>query len=87
MIALHFKYLEFEWSKLIIILQGEKAILSTATANTTRCVSWDFNLRDGIGDWTEDGCELESVNSEGITCHCNHLTNFAVLVVRIIRRI
>ena len=50
--------------------------------NTTRCVSWDFSLRDGIGDWDEAGCELESAGSDGITCYCNHLTNFAVLVVR-----
>ena len=49
--------------------------------NTSSCVYWDFNLRDGIGDWAEDGCELESADSEGITCHCDHLTNFAVLVV------
>ena len=51
--------------------------------NTSRCVYWDFNLRDGIGDWAEDGCVLVSADSEGITCHCNHLTNFAVLVVSV----
>ena len=56
------------------------------TMNNSRCVYWDFSLRDGIGDWAEDGCELESADAEGITCHCNHLTNFAVLVVNILNK-
>ena len=51
--------------------------------NTSKCVYWNFKLRDGIGDWAEDGCELVSADSEGIICHCYHLTNFAVLVVSI----
>ena len=41
------------------------------------CVSWSFALRE----WTPEGCTT-SVNQDGIvTCSCNHLTNFAVLVV------
>ncbi|XP_072030117.1 adhesion G-protein coupled receptor G4-like [Amphiura filiformis] len=48
--------------------------------NQFKCVSWDFSKSDGIGDWAEYGCELMSAESGKITCHCNHLTNFAVLV-------
>ena len=41
------------------------------------CVSWDFNIQN----WTTTGCNT-SVGLGGIiTCRCNHLTNFAVLVV------
>ena len=32
-----------------------------------------------IGDWTNVGCQL--VIAEQIICKCNHLTNFAILVV------
>ena len=45
------------------------------------CVSWDFNVKRG--NWTSTGCTLSNVNNESgvFTCACNHLTNFAVLVV------
>ena len=44
------------------------------------CVSWNFTLQD----WTTEGCTINVTQlEEGIvTCSCNHLTNFAVLVVR-----
>ena len=46
-------------------------------AGSEMCVSWNF----GVQQWTSDGCNT-SVGQGGIvTCHCNHLTNFAVLVV------
>ena len=41
------------------------------------CVTWDFNLNA----WTPQGCTT-SVGKNGVViCSCNHLTNFAVLVV------
>jgi len=57
------------------------------------CVSWDF---DGVvdpgtnvtrGNWTDNGCMLTSTdNDSGVfVCSCNHLTNFAVLVVSCIQ--
>ena len=46
-------------------------------SGTEQCVSWDFNTQD----WTPSGCTT-IVGEDGIvTCSCNHLTNFAVLVV------
>lgn len=41
-------------------------------------------LTDHRGNWTETGCNLTALNEENgtATCSCNHLTNFAVLVVR-----
>ena len=40
-----------------------------------------------MSDWSEEGCWLVNNTSNGassdrVTCHCDHLTNFAVLVVR-----
>lgn len=46
-------------------------------SGSEQCVSWDF----AIQDWTPNGCT--TIVGEGgiVTCSCNHLTNFAVLVV------
>ena len=49
--------------------------------NTTKCVFWDFNLEDGVGDWSTDGCVLAGVTEKEVACHCSHATNFAILVV------
>ena len=46
------------------------------TVTQTRCVSYDFD----VFRWTTEGCTTE-VNDDVITCTCNHLTNFAALVV------
>ena len=34
-------------------------------------------------EWTTEGCvtDLSEVNESVVTCNCNHLTNFAILVV------
>ena len=41
-----------------------------------KCVSWNFTTNS----WTGDGCITER-DGDTVTCQCNHLTNFAVLVV------
>ena len=42
-----------------------------------KCVSWNFILQN----WTTQGC-MTTTGSDGVVfCHCNHLTNFAVIVV------
>ncbi|XP_033116035.1 adhesion G-protein coupled receptor G4-like [Anneissia japonica] len=64
----------------VIVFRRPKTDL--VTRNITHCVYWNFNLRNGVGDWAEDGCELVNVLDDGsVECHCNHLTNFAVLMV------
>ena len=42
-----------------------------------------FSFTAERGNWTEEGCRVEEVDDETglITCECNHLTNFAILVV------
>nr|XP_026695108.1 adhesion G-protein coupled receptor G6-like isoform X2 [Ciona intestinalis] len=52
------------------------------------CVFWDFNANNGDGDWSQNGCSM--INSSSIigssnkthlvTCSCNHMTHFAVIL-------
>ncbi|XP_071961180.1 adhesion G-protein coupled receptor G7-like isoform X2 [Antedon mediterranea] len=44
------------------------------------CVFWDFDLEDGIGNWSSEGCNYQKIVDGRVICHCNHLTNFAVLM-------
>ena len=46
-----------------------------------QCVFWDFNADNDRGDWSSNGCDLAEQVDDEIICHCNHLTNFAVLTV------
>ena len=39
-------------------------------------------ISGGVGDWVEDGCSLADETDGVVTCECNHLTNFGILVVR-----
>ena len=32
------------------------------------------------GQWSTDGCEINSSTPESTVCHCDHLTNFAILL-------
>ncbi|XP_052810434.1 adhesion G protein-coupled receptor L3-like [Mya arenaria] len=45
------------------------------------CSFWKTNL-SGNSRWSTEGCELEHFDSETgtVSCKCNHLTNFAVLM-------
>ncbi|XP_033122649.1 adhesion G-protein coupled receptor G6-like [Anneissia japonica] len=45
-----------------------------------RCVFWDFKLENGIGDWSNEGCVYNTTEDGRVICHCDHLTNFAVLM-------
>ena len=46
--------------------------------STTLCSYWDFI----INNWKHEGCTFEGVLPNGkILCKCNHLTNFAMLMV------
>ncbi|XP_022082816.1 adhesion G-protein coupled receptor G4-like [Acanthaster planci] len=51
-----------------------------AGVTTTQCVFWDFDLEDGIGDWSTVGCTRSGLSSEVVSCECNHATNFAILM-------
>ena len=34
-----------------------------------------------LGGWSTDGCSLRGIVNDTIICECNHMTNFAALVV------
>ncbi|XP_055783912.1 adhesion G-protein coupled receptor G2-like [Salvelinus fontinalis] len=45
------------------------------------CVYWDFQKNNGSGGWDSNGCEtLPTTSAYQTTCHCYHLTHFAVLL-------
>lgn len=41
------------------------------------CVFFDFETND----WNAKGCRADSISADGVKCLCDHLTNFAVLVL------
>ena len=54
------------------------ADLMRGDKNGSLCSFWNFER----GNWSQDGCSLQKILPDGrIVCNCNHLTNFAVLMV------
>nr|XP_023658548.1 adhesion G-protein coupled receptor F1-like [Paramormyrops kingsleyae] len=47
------------------------------TKVNSQCVFWNF---EGIGGWDSTGCELQSETNDRVTCSCNHLTSFSILM-------
>ena len=56
-------------------------LLLKISPESLKCGFWDFDLAEGQGSWSFEGCKLQKGSSQLITCLCNHLTNFAVLMV------
>ncbi|PIK33771.1 putative G-protein coupled receptor [Apostichopus japonicus] len=44
------------------------------------CSHWDFDLNEGHGRWSSEGCFTTYVKSNSVQCNCYHLTNLCVLV-------
>eukprot|EP00062_Callorhinchus_milii_P009585 gi/632953584/ref/XP_007892498.1/ PREDICTED: cadherin EGF LAG seven-pass G-type receptor 2 [Callorhinchus milii] len=45
------------------------------------CVFWNHSIHvGGTGGWSSKGCELLFRNETHISCQCNHMTSFAVLM-------
>ena len=40
-----------------------------------------YNTAGGFGDWSTRGCVVVSESEEDVICECDHLTNFAILLV------
>ncbi|KAM9798362.1 adhesion G protein-coupled receptor F4-like [Neosynchiropus ocellatus] len=45
-----------------------------------QCVFWNFSLFDRLGGWDDEGCELVTTVNGTVTCNCNHLTAFSMLM-------
>ncbi|KAM6915098.1 adhesion G-protein coupled receptor F2-like [Xenentodon cancila] len=45
-----------------------------------KCVFWNFSLFQGLGGWDDKGCTLVFNENETVSCNCNHLTSFSILM-------
>uniref|UniRef100_A0A3Q3LGL0 Adhesion G protein-coupled receptor F7 n=1 Tax=Mastacembelus armatus TaxID=205130 RepID=A0A3Q3LGL0_9TELE len=45
-----------------------------------QCVFWNFTLLQNLGAWDDTGCEFVSDINNRVTCRCNHLTSFSLLM-------
>ena len=57
--------------------------LQRGNNKNAECVFWDFRLKNGQGDWSGEDCYYKGTINGLVNCHCNHLTNFAILLVRL----
>lgn len=44
------------------------------------CAFWNYSPETMNGSWSLEGCELTFSNETHTSCHCNHLTHFAILM-------
>ncbi|XP_055345997.1 uncharacterized protein LOC129593613 [Paramacrobiotus metropolitanus] len=44
------------------------------------CAFWDVHANSKFGAWSTKGCTTGKTDKAYITCYCNHLTSFAILV-------
>lgn len=45
-----------------------------------QCVFWNFTLFNQLGAWDDSGCFFLSDINNTVTCTCNHLTSFSLLM-------
>ncbi|EHB11477.1 Putative G-protein coupled receptor 116 [Heterocephalus glaber] len=44
------------------------------------CVFWNFSLSNNTGGWDSHGCRVNSMDRDRISCTCDHLTSFSILM-------
>ncbi|KAI3364052.1 hypothetical protein L3Q82_010882 [Scortum barcoo] len=47
-----------------------------------QCVFWNFTLFNDLGAWDDKGCIFVSDINNMVTCSCNHLTSFSILMAK-----
>ncbi|KAI3364065.1 hypothetical protein L3Q82_010894, partial [Scortum barcoo] len=50
------------------------------TLRNPQCVFWNFSLFNGLGGWDNKGCKLVHSVNKTVTCNCDHLTSFSILM-------
>ncbi|XP_044108275.1 adhesion G protein-coupled receptor F5 isoform X1 [Neovison vison] len=45
-----------------------------------QCVFWNFSLANHTGGWDSSGCEVRRVDGDSVSCICDHLTSFSILM-------
>ncbi|MBN3314374.1 AGRF5 protein, partial [Atractosteus spatula] len=62
----------------------DKAILTFQVNNRSLdnplCVFWNFLLFNKTGGWDSTGCQLQTSKDGTVSCLCNHLTSFSILM-------
>ena len=53
---------------------------TSRAGNSSMCVFWDFEMNDGRGGWSTEGCWSDGRHGDYVLCLCSHLTCFAHLV-------
>lgn len=61
-----------------VTLSYEK--LNNSLTLNPQCVFWNFSLLDNLGAWDDEGCTFVSDINNTVTCNCNHLTSFSILM-------
>ena len=64
-----------------VVITLRKTALAMENGTKTECSFWDQSLDSGYGAWSTDGCRLRSESRSEAVCECNHLTQFALVVV------
>ncbi|KAK9531127.1 hypothetical protein VZT92_010571 [Zoarces viviparus] len=54
--------------------------LNESLSQVPQCVFWNFTLFNNLGDWDDEGCTFVSDINDTVTCNCNHLTSFSILM-------
>uniref|UniRef100_A0A665V0H9 Uncharacterized protein n=1 Tax=Echeneis naucrates TaxID=173247 RepID=A0A665V0H9_ECHNA len=54
--------------------------LNDSLTEKPQCVFWNFALFNNLGAWDEEGCEFVSDINNTVTCRCDHLTSFSILM-------
>ncbi|XP_049446575.1 uncharacterized protein LOC125897346 isoform X16 [Epinephelus fuscoguttatus] len=54
--------------------------LNSSLSLYPQCVFWNFTLFDKLGAWDDKGCTFVSDINNTVTCSCNHLTSFSILM-------
>nr|XP_017826627.2 adhesion G protein-coupled receptor F5 isoform X5 [Callithrix jacchus] len=53
---------------------------SSPSGGETKCVFWNFGLANNTGGWDSSGCYVEEGDGDNVTCICDHLTSFSILM-------
>lgn len=53
---------------------------NNSLSQNPQCVFWNFTLLDKLGAWDDEGCTFVSDINNRVTCNCNHLTSFSILM-------
>ncbi|XP_028461681.1 adhesion G protein-coupled receptor F4-like [Perca flavescens] len=54
--------------------------LNSSLLLNPQCVFWNFKLFNQSGVWDDEGCTFVSDVNNTVTCSCNHLTSFSILM-------